>query len=170
MAKTFLQSGDLISYIIKHQNLMPQEKLSNNAWTLADESVLSLKKKIEKIGKPLKDWDVKIYRGILTGFNGVFIIDTETKNRILSNCETEEERERTEEIIKPVLRGRDIGRYYYRWGGTWLIGTFPTLNLDIDDYPALKKYLKTFGDRLNQDGKPCHRKKLIISGLKRKII
>jgi type II restriction/modification system DNA methylase subunit YeeA len=151
--------GDLITYVTKHQNLMPQEKLSNNAWTLADESVLSLKEKIEKIGKPLKDWDVKIYRGILTGFNEAFIIDTETRNRILSNCETEEERKRTEQIIKPVLRGRDIGRYYYRWEGLWLIGTFPTLNLDIDDYPALKKYLKTFGDRLNQDGKPGHRKK-----------
>ncbi len=64
---------------------------------------------------------VKIYRGVLTGFNEAFIIDTETKNKILFNCETEEERKRTEEIIKPVLRGRDIRKYYYKWAGLWLI-------------------------------------------------
>ncbi|MGC8814218.1 Eco57I restriction-modification methylase domain-containing protein, partial [Dictyoglomus sp.] len=113
--------GDVIEYIRKNQNKVLQEKLSENAWTLADEKVLALKEKIEKIGKPLKDWDVKIYRGVLTGFNEAFIIDTETRNRILANCKTEEERKRTEEIIKPVLRGRDIGRYYYKWAGLWII-------------------------------------------------
>ena len=39
----------------------------------------------------------------------------------MANCRDEEERRRTEEIIKPVLRGRDIGRYYYKWAGLWLI-------------------------------------------------
>ena len=130
-----------------------------DAWTLGDESVLSLKDKIEKVGKPLKDWDVKIYRGVLTGFNEAFIIDTETRNRILENCKDEEERKRTEEIIKPVLRGRDIEKYRYKWAGLWIIGTFPAKNLNIDNYPALKDYLASFGDRLLQDGKPGHRKR-----------
>ncbi len=146
-------------YINKNWQEMKQEKLSDNAWTLAEDKVLALKEKIEKIGKPLKEWDVKIYRGVLTGFNEAFIIDTETRDKILTNCKTEEERKRTEEIIKPVLRGRDIERWRYKWAGLWLIGTFPALNLNIDDYPALKEYLKSFGDRLNQDGKPGHRKK-----------
>lgn len=57
------------------------------------------------------------------------------------------------------MRGRDIERWRYKWAGLWLIGTFPALNLNIDNYPALKEYLKSFGDRLNQDGKPGHRKK-----------
>jgi hypothetical protein len=100
---------------------MYQSKLSDNAWTLGDENVLSLKEKIEKVGKPLKDWDVKIYRGVLTGYNDAFIIDTETRNRILANCRNEEERKRTEEIIKPVLRGRDIEKYRYKWAGLWII-------------------------------------------------
>jgi type II restriction/modification system DNA methylase subunit YeeA len=138
---------------------MYQNKLSDNAWTLGDESVLSLKDKIEKVGKPLKDWNVKIYRGVLTGYNDAFIIDTETRNRILENCKDEEERKRTEEIIKPVLRGRDIEKYRYKWAGLWIIGTFPAKNLNIDNYPALKEYLASFGDRLLQDGKPGHRKK-----------
>ncbi len=108
-------------YINKNWQEMKQEKLSDNAWTLAEDKVLALKEKIEKIGKPLKEWDVKIYRGVLTGFNEAFIIDTETRDKILANCKTEEERKRTEEIIKPVLRGRDIERWRYKWAGLWLI-------------------------------------------------
>jgi len=112
---------DIIDYIKSNSNTMLQEKLSDNTWTLADDRVLALKEKIEKIGKPLKDWNVKIYRGVLTGYNDAFIIDTETRNRILANCKTEEERKRTEEIMKPVLRGRDIEKYYYKWAGLWVI-------------------------------------------------
>jgi hypothetical protein len=100
---------------------MEQDKLSNNGWTLGDEKVLRLKEKIERVGRPLKAWNVKIYRGIVTGYNEAFIIDTETRNRILASCKDEEERKRTEEIIKPVLRGRDIERYRYKWAGLWII-------------------------------------------------
>jgi len=67
---------DIIDYIKSNSNTMLQEKLSDNTWTLADDRVLALKEKIEKIGKPLKDWNVKIYRGVLTGYNDAFIIDT----------------------------------------------------------------------------------------------
>ncbi len=112
---------DLISYIENSYNFIPQKKLDDKCWTLADEKVLNLKEKIERMGKPLKEWNVKIYFGIKTGYNEAFIIDTETRNKILANCKTEEERKRTEEIIKPILRGRDIGRYYYKWAGLWLI-------------------------------------------------
>jgi len=125
---------------------MYQNKLSDNAWTLGDESVLSLKDKIEKVGKPLKDWDVKIYRGVLTGYNEAFIIDTETRNRILANCRDEEERKRTEEIIKPVLRGRDIKRWRYKWAGLWIIlATKHTINSYVLNY--LKKYKEALEKR-----------------------
>ena len=136
-------------------NRLLQSKLSESAYTLADDRVLKLKEKIERIGKALKEWDVKIYRGIITGFNDAFIITTEKRNEILANCKDEEERKRTEEIIKPILRGRDIGRYYYKWAGLWLIATFPALRLDIENYPALKKYfLDNFDIRqLEQSGK-----------------
>jgi Type II restriction enzyme, methylase subunits len=114
---------DIEEYLRKGKSwqTMYQNKLSDNAWTLGDDSVLSLKEKIEKVGKPLKAWDVKIYFGIKTGYNDAFIIDTETRNRILENCKDEEERKRTEEIIKPVLRGRDIEKYRYKWAGLWII-------------------------------------------------
>jgi len=112
---------NVIEYINQNWQTIPQEKFSDNAWTLAEEKVLAIKEKIERIGKPLKDWNVKIYFGIKTGFNEAFIIDTETRNRILANCKDEEERKRTEEIIKPVLRGRDIGKYSHKWAGLWVI-------------------------------------------------
>jgi adenine-specific DNA-methyltransferase len=129
-----LFGADLSSEVAKNcketlanlKNLVESKKifinnLSEDAWTIATDSELKLKHKIERIGKPLKDWDVKIYFGIKTGFNEAFIIDTETRNRILANCRSEQERKRTEEIIKPVLRGRDIEKYYYKWAGLWVI-------------------------------------------------
>jgi len=133
--------------------------LSASPWTLEKEEVYQIKRKLEEVGKPLREWDVKIYRGVLTGYNDAFIIDTQTRNRILANCKDEEERKRTEEIIKPVLRGRDIERYRYKWAGLWVICTFPSKKIDIEQYPALKEYLASFGERLLQDGKPGHRKK-----------
>ena len=55
---------------------------------------------------------------------------------------------------RPILRGRDIRRYAYDWAGLYLIATFPALHLDIDDYPAVRDYLLTFGKtRLEQTGK-----------------
>jgi len=123
----YLNIGDdfdgvhLAQYFNEKANVMSQKDLDDSAWTLAEDKVLALKEKIEKIGKPLKNWDVKIYRGILTGFNEAFIIDTKKKNEILANCKTDDERKRTEEIMKPILRGRDIGKYYYKWADLWLI-------------------------------------------------
>jgi hypothetical protein len=95
--------------------------LSARPWILEREEVYQIKRKLEEVGIPLRKWDVKIYRGVLTGYNDAFIIDTQTRNRILASCKDEEERRRTEEIIKPVLRGRDIERYRYKWAGLWII-------------------------------------------------
>jgi type II restriction/modification system DNA methylase subunit YeeA len=147
-------------YFEANCKIISQKKnFSKNIFLIADDKKLEIKEKIEKNGKPLKNWDVKIYFGIKTGYNEAFIIDTETRNRILANCKDEEERKRTEEIIKPVLRGRDIERYRYKWAELWVICTFPSKKIDIEQYSALKEYLASFGERLLQDGKPGHRKK-----------
>jgi adenine-specific DNA-methyltransferase len=133
----------------------PMPPLTKDAWFIGGDAEHRLKQKIEAIGKPLREWGVKIYRGILTGLNDAFIIDTATRQRILDACKDAAERQRTEAIIKPILRGRDIKRYTYEWKGLWVIGTFPALRLDIDDFPALKKYfLDNFDIRqLEQSGK-----------------
>ncbi|MCQ2843409.1 class I SAM-dependent DNA methyltransferase [Helicobacter pylori] len=100
---------------------MKQNALSTESFIFANTTLLDLRDKIEKSGTPLKDWGIQIYRGILTGCNEAFIIPTEKRDEILNACKTQEERERTERLIKPILRGKDIKRYSYEWAHLWVI-------------------------------------------------
>lgn len=75
---------------------------SSDSWVILSPIEQSIKRKIEAIGTPLKDWDINIYRGVLTGYNEAFIISTEKRNEILANCQSEEERQRTAELIRPI--------------------------------------------------------------------
>ena len=127
---------------------------NSDSWVILSPIEQSIKRKIEAVGTPLKDWDIQINYGIKTGFNDAFIISTEKRNEILANCQTEDERTRTVELIRPILRGRDIKRYGYDWAGLYLIATFPSRHYDIEMYPAVKKHLLSFGiERLEQTGK-----------------
>ena len=97
---------------------------------------------------------MEIYRGVLTGCNDAFIITSEKRDEILANCTTKEERTKTAEIIRPILRGRDIRKYGYEWAELWLIATFPSRHYNIDEYPSIKQYLLSYGiERLEQTGK-----------------
>ena len=127
---------------------------NSDSWVILSPIEQSIKQKIEAVGTPLKDWDIQINYGIKTGFNDAFIISTEKRNEILANCLTEDERTRTAELIRPILRGRDIKRYGYDWAGLYLIATFPSRHYDIEMFPAVKRYLLSFGiERLEQTGK-----------------
>ena len=127
---------------------------NSDSWVILSPIEQSIKRKIEAVGTPLKDWDIQINYGIKTGYNDAFIINTEKRDEILSNCQSEDERTRTAELIRPILRGRDIKRYGYNWDGLYLIATFPSRHYDIEKYPAVKKYLLGFGiERLEQTGK-----------------
>ena len=133
---------------------------SSDSWVILSPIEQSIKRKIESVGTPLKDWDIQINYGIKTGFNDAFIINTEKRNEILDNCCSDEERTKTAELIRPILRGRDIKRYGYNWADLWLIATFPSRHYDIEMYPAVKAHLLSFGkERLEQTGK-----KYIING------
>ena len=113
----------------------------------------SIKAKIEAVGTPLKDWDISINYGIKTGFNDAFIISGEKRDEILANCQSDDERERTAQLIRPILRGRDIKRYSYEFANLYLICTFPAKKYDIDHFPAIRDYLLTFDKRkLEQSG------------------
>ncbi|WP_231252833.1 class I SAM-dependent DNA methyltransferase [Helicobacter pylori] len=138
---------------------MKQNALSTESFIFANATLLDLRGKMEGVGTPLKDWDIQIYRGILTGANEAFIITTEKREEILNACKTQEERKCTEKLIKPILRGKDIKRYSYEWAHLWVIATFPSLKLDIDDYPSLKTYLSQFRPRIDQSGEKDCRKK-----------
>ncbi|GAA8033837.1 hypothetical protein HpCS8_04540 [Helicobacter pylori] len=101
--------------------LMKQNALSTESFIFADATLLDLRDKMESVGTPLKDWDIQINYGIKTGANEAFIIPTEKREEILNACKTQEERKRTEALIKPILRGKDIKRYSYEWAGEWVI-------------------------------------------------
>ena len=123
------------------------------AWVVLSPIEQSIKRKIESVGKPLRDWDISINYGIKTGYNDAFIITTQRRDEILSNCKSEEERQRTNDIIRPILRGRDIKRYSYDWAGLWLINTHNGVKgkiprIDINDYPAIKAHLDQFWDKI----------------------
>ena len=145
---------------IRNLSLFVQQQGCHNSFSGSDSWVIlspieqSIKKKIEAAGTPLSEWDIQINYGIKTGCNEAFIVSTEKRNEILSNCQSDEERRRTEDLIRPILRGRDIKRYRYDWAGLWLIATFPSRNYNIEDYPAVRNYLFSFGkERLEQTGK-----------------
>ena len=127
---------------------------TGSSWSILSPIELSIKRKIEAVGKPLKDWDITINYGIKTGCNEAFIIDGAKREEILNKCRSAAERERTDALIRPILRGRDIKRYKAEWANLYLIATFPSRHYNIDDYPAVKAHLLSFGkERLEQTGK-----------------
>ena len=127
---------------------------SSESWVILSPVEQSIKRKIEAVGTPLKDWDIQINYGIKTGFNDAFIISTEKRNEILANCQTEDEYTRTDELIRPILRGRDIKKYGYNWANLWLINTHNGIRgqlprIDIKDYPAVKAHLDQFWNKIS---------------------
>nr|WP_229763169.1 class I SAM-dependent DNA methyltransferase [Helicobacter pylori] len=152
-----------------HSLLMRQNALSTESFIFANTTLLDLRDKIESVGTPLKDWDIQIYRGILTGCNEAFIVPTEKRDAILNACKTQEERECTEALIKPILRGKDIKRYSYEWADLWVINTHNGYTsalkskippIDIEKYPTLKAHLDAHYDaiaiRCDQGDTPYH--------------
>ena len=128
---------------------------NSDSWVILSPIEQSIKRKIEAVGTHLKDWNIQINYGIKTGYNDAFIINTEKRDEILSNCQSEDERTRTAELIRPILRGRDIKRYGYNWANLWLINTHNGIRgklerVHIEDYPAIKAHLDQYWDRISK--------------------
>jgi hypothetical protein len=120
---------------------------ASNSWVVLDETEKRIKEKIEKLGVPLKEWDVQINYGIKTGFNEAFIITTEKRQELLKKCPE------ADSIIRPILRGKDIHKFNALWNDLYIIGTLPSLNINIEKYPSIKRHLLSFGiERLEQTG------------------
>ena len=142
-----------LSDFMRH-NAAESSFVSSESWVILSPIEQSIKRKIESVGVPLKDWDIQINYGIKTGYNDAFIISTDKRNEILSKCKDEDERKRTEELIRPILRGRDIKRYGYEWADLWLINTHNGIKgklerIHINDYPAVKSHLDQYWDKIS---------------------
>jgi hypothetical protein len=115
--------------------LVPQEQLSGEAWAFNDTATEVLKNKIKAIGPIIGDTNYKIYRGLLTGINEVFLVNEETKNMLIQLDP------KNAEILNPILRGRDIGRFELKKITNWLITTKNDFNV-ANLYPTIAKYLE----------------------------
>ena len=140
--------------ILVQQQAVECNFASSDSWVILSPIEQSIKQKIDTIGTPLKNWNINIYRGVLTGYNDAFIISTEKRNEILANCQTEDERTRTAELIRPILRGRDIKRYSYDWANLWLINTHNGIKgkiprIQIENYPAIKAHLDQYWEKIS---------------------
>lgn len=114
------------------QNSVPTGYYTSESWVILNVVAQSIKQKIESIGVPLKEWNISINYGIKTGLNEAFIIDSQKREELIAQDP------KSAEIIRPILRGRDIKRYHYEFADLYLITTFPSLNYDIDKYPAVE--------------------------------
>ena len=145
-------AGDIAQYL--NDNGVTMELPSRGEpWAILSPIELALKRKIEEVGKPLKDWDINIYRGIITGCNEAFVIDEAKREELIAQDP------RSAEIIKPFLRGRDIKRYHIQWAELYVLAT--GYDLDIpNDYPAIYNHLETIGERIESRETRARRKGL----------
>ncbi len=103
----------------------------------------ALVEKLMKLGKPLGQYaGSKMYRGVVTGLNKAFVVSQVTRDQLIT------EDKRSAEVLKPYLRGRDLGRYMIRPAGLWLIYTHH--GIEIKRYPAIEAHLKPYKSRLEQ--------------------
>ncbi|WP_319503274.1 Eco57I restriction-modification methylase domain-containing protein [uncultured Draconibacterium sp.] len=146
-------NGDFLSEVTSNLYEYPATNFGDDSWSIQPYADAQKLQKMAVGSTKLKDLPISIYRGILTGYNDAFFIDEDTRKKLIVSDK------KSGEIIKPMLRGRNISAYGIT-GSEYLIGTFPSLGLDIENFPAIKEHLLSFGyDRLNQTGEKGSRKK-----------
>ena len=145
---------ELVKFV--NQNASECAFSDGESWIILSKPEQDLKNKIKNNGTPLKSLGINLYRGILTGFNDAFIIPTEKRDEIISKCKTKNEKDMTEELIKPVLRGRDIRKNGYIENGLFQINTHNGVKesniprIKIEEYPAVKNHLDSFFEKLSK--------------------
>lgn len=105
---------DSNSKLLSHNSYMHMPYISENTWAIIDPFKQTIKSKIERNGKQLKDWNIEIYRGVLTGYNEAFIINQVKRDELVAKDP------KLVEIIKPILRGRGVEKYVTVWDGDYI--------------------------------------------------
>ena len=157
--------ADIAAYVAERATTIPFKFVDGNTasdvgkkvpdggpWVILTDIERDIKAKMEEVGTPLKQLDVRIYRGVLTGLNDAFIIDKAKRDELIAADP------KSAEIIRPVLRGRDIKRYHYEFADQYMIAThngykyddtvFP--RVDVEKYPAVKEWLSSFEPKLSE--------------------
>lgn len=135
-------------FSIYEQQAIAVSYQGDEIWTIESPLARSINAKLTAGGMPLKDWDIEINYGIKTGYNDAFFIDTETKDRLIA------EDAKSAEVIKPLLRGRDIKPYHCEFADLWLINLHNGYNnferLKAENFPAIKAHLDKYYQRLEK--------------------
>jgi len=111
-----LATLDLRSFVAHSSWTVPTARLSSSGWDLEPSGVADLLAKIKQAGVPLREYlSTSPLWGIKTGYNEAFLIDQQTRDRLIA------EDPKCDALIRKYLRGRDIQRWYPQWGGQWMI-------------------------------------------------
>jgi len=136
-----LEDTDLSGRLKSVGILVPQKELDPAAWRFEDRRIAKLREKILNAGIPLKEYcGGQIFRGVVTGLNEAFVVDRETRDRLIA------EDPKSDEILKPFLEGKDLKPWRAEPRDLWLIYTWH--GIEIDRYPAILEYLRPFRKRL----------------------
>jgi hypothetical protein len=136
-----LEIQDLDAYVRANRFTVPHRRLSAEAWALKSDKEAAVFDKVMKAGKPLGEYvERRLFYGIKTGMNEAFIIDAETRQKLIAKDK------RNADLIKPLLGGEDIRRYIFHETGLWLI--FTRRGVDIDRYPAIRRHLEQWKEDL----------------------
>ena len=129
-------ASDPGAFLARNGFALPLAHLSAGGWALARPELLRLRDKIERAGTSLGEYAKGGIRyGLKTGFNKAFVIDEDTRDRLIA------EDPKSAELIKPWLRGRDVRRYRMEWKELYIIFT---QGIDITRYPAIERHLAHF--------------------------
>ena len=136
-----LDFQDLNEYVEQNNYQVKQTALNDSGWYLIDSKAQTLLQKLYENGIPLEEYvGGKIYRGVLTGLNEAFVIDSETRDALIKKDK------KSIELIRPFLLGRDVKRYQNLRSTCYLI--FSRRGIDIDQYSAIRDYLMAFKQSL----------------------
>ncbi len=128
-------------------NAVILNNLSSEAWVVLSKDRQRIKTMVEEQGTPLKQWNIKISRGIITGYNDAFYITGEQRDAIVADDP------KSDEIIGKLLRGRYIERYSTSWDGTYqLVVKYGSYKYLENKYPSVYKHLKQHEERLKSRG------------------
>ena len=146
LKEDFNDEGFYLNDYVKLNSIL-LDKFTSDSWLILSPIERSIKEKIEKYGTSLKDWDIQINYGIKTGCNEAFIIDGKKKDELIKQDP------KSAEIIRPILRGRDIKRYSYEFADKYVIlAYFGSYKILPSKYPAIYNHLKQYEEKLKERG------------------
>jgi type I restriction-modification system DNA methylase subunit len=112
-----LDFDNLDAVVSRQRYLVLHESLTDGAWSMRNSVETALFDKIKKRGQPLGKYvDDRMFYGIKTGLNEAFELSADQARKIISASK------RSRCLIKPILGGEDIRRYFVRpVGKFWIV-------------------------------------------------